>query len=140
MCCKYHLLKLGFQIWLWYDTANSISVNKVPNMVNFYDKTSCTERLVSGIIDDDNDECLSDVTIYFVGMLKWRHLVTNNEVMRWAIGASDVCFSKEWHAKFFALGRTIPVNRGEGVYQRSMDFILERLNAGSWIHTFPEGQ
>jgi len=73
------------------------------------------------------------------GMLDVRHL-TSWKTMRWVLSAHDIVYSNLVHAKFFTYGKSIPIVRGLGVYQPGMDYCLERLDNGAWVHIYPEGK
>ncbi|XP_042717319.2 tafazzin isoform X6 [Chrysemys picta bellii] len=88
-------------------------------------------RLITGLV--------GTYSCFWTSILKLRH-VWNVKKMRWTPTAADICFTRELHSRFFSLGQCVPVCRGDGVYQKGMDFILEKLNRGDWVHIFPEGK
>jgi monolysocardiolipin acyltransferase len=79
------------------------------------------------------------VFIVILGATMPYRVFWNRQRMRWALGADDIVFTVKRHQRFFSLGKTIPITRGGGVYQRSMDFAIQQINQGDWVHVFPEG-
>lgn len=73
-----------------------------------------------------------------LGTLDLKHLLRTTR-MRWSLAAHDICYTCWEHAYFFSLGKCVPVIRGSGVYQQAVDFCIDRLTRGEWVHIFPEG-
>ncbi|CAH8509846.1 unnamed protein product [Schistosoma rodhaini] len=97
----------------------------------------------------NHHSCLDD--FFLCGsLLKLRHFA-NVTVCRWCLTAVDICYTTSFHTNFFFWFRGVPIWRrvrdplsgkithfGGGVYQPSMDFCIDLLNSGQWVHVFSQ--
>lgn len=99
----------------------------------------------------NHHSCLDDFFLF--GSLLSLMQLADVDKCRWTLTAVDICFTNRIHSYFFSWFRGIPVWRkvrhpktgvvlhaGGGVYQPSLDFTINLLNAGQWLHVFPQGR
>jgi len=141
---------LKTSLWRWTSNVTVFAVGSLSKLwiqglnttVMYNEKTlfNLVERREDGrsLLTVCNHTSTADDPLLF-SLAPWR-ILARPRLMRWGLGAHSVCFTKESHGTFFALGKIIPVVRGEGVYQKGMDMLLEKMNKGDWVHIFPEGK
>lgn len=119
---------------LWIDWLNKTRIYNHQTLKNAVELREAGRGLVT---ISNHTSCLDDPLMW--GILKYRHLLFS-ACLRWTPAAEDICFTKPFHSWFFSMGQCVPVRRGCGVYQKSMDFLLDKINSGQWVHVFPEGK
>ena len=110
-------------------------------------KVSGRERLVAAVEERDEGVGLvtvsNHVSIYddpftVAAAVPWMWLWDTHK-LRSTLCATNRCFFHPVIGKILSLGRVLPVQRGDGMYQPYMDDVVARVAAGEWIHLFPEG-
>lgn len=113
------------------------------NTTNVYNKDILVKALdhrpqnVPLITVSNHHSCFDDPGLW--ACLSLKHICSRKK-MRWSLAAHDICFTNVFHSYFFMLGKCVPVIRGNGVYQKAIDFCIEQLRKGQWVHVFPEGR
>ncbi|XP_014271664.1 tafazzin [Halyomorpha halys] len=106
------------------------------NQDNFLKVLKKREKNVPLITVSNHLSCFDDPGMW--GFLHLNDFTCKN--MRWALAADNICFTNRFYSYFFMLGKCVPVVRGAGVYQDAVNFCIEKLKDGDWLHIFPEGR
>ncbi|KAI3386438.1 hypothetical protein SNEBB_009096 [Seison nebaliae] len=119
---------------IFYNWFTKVEVKNRERLENAVFNRSPSQCLITY---SNHHSCIDDPFIF--GMIPTRRILMNPWENRWILSGHDVCFTKKTHNILFSLGRCIPVVRGDGVKQIGVDFIIDILNNGGWMHIFPEG-
>ncbi|KAL5966653.1 hypothetical protein TSMEX_005618 [Taenia solium] len=124
---------------------------KMINEITFLDIVKNRPAYKPLITISNHYSCLDDLILF--GQALPYKLLLDADRLRWTLAAVDICFVNKLYSVFFASGKGIPVWRrvrdpetgnillpGLGVCQPSMEFCLDLLNAGHWIHLFSQGR
>jgi monolysocardiolipin acyltransferase len=86
----------------------------------------------------NHHSCLDDPGLWG-SLFPWKWIL-NSDRHRWSAAAEDICFTKTAHSVFFALGKTFPVIRGDGIHQKGVDYAIDLMRNNAFIHFFPQGR
>uniref|UniRef100_A0A914UPZ4 Tafazzin family protein n=1 Tax=Plectus sambesii TaxID=2011161 RepID=A0A914UPZ4_9BILA len=118
---------------LWIDCFNYLTVHNKETLLKHVRDTS------RPLITVANHHSNMDDPLCWA-LFDWKFLFSELSELRYTMTAHNICFTNSVYTKFFSLGRCVPVVRGAGVYQKSVDFCIDRLNQNGWVHMFPEGK
>uniref|UniRef100_W6NLA5 Tafazzin family protein n=1 Tax=Haemonchus contortus TaxID=6289 RepID=W6NLA5_HAECO len=137
----------------YYNTASYLTIGAVATVAKFLFIRAANELVVHNkerfmnlwmdrsrpLITISNHRSNLDDPLMW-SFISTREMYKNIDRHRYTLAAHNICFTTPLHTRFFSLGQCVPCVRGEGVYQKGMDFCVEKLNENGWVHMFPEGR
>lgn len=117
----------------------------VINTTHYYDAHHATEAMYNreagvGLITVSNHVSAVDDPGLPAALTSWRTTALEPERVRWTMCATDRCYKHPITGPLLSYGKTIPIQRGKGLWQAFMDDAVDLLNEGEWLHVFPEGR
>ncbi|MFI1920307.1 lysophospholipid acyltransferase family protein [Nocardia sp. NPDC020380] len=73
------------------------------------------------------------------GVLPWSVLLRPRR-MRWTLGAAELCFTNPVTSRLSSLAKILPIVRGDGIFQPSIDDAIRVLDEGGVVTIFSEGR
>ena len=122
------------------NVLNSATFHNVETLQRAIDDASTASS--GGLITVSNHASTLDDPFLFCAMLPLSFFFTEHvhERVRWSICAREMCYKSELLGQFFKSGKTLPVERGKGLYQPVMGVVARAVARGEWVHVFPEGK
>eukprot|EP01103_Thecamoeba_quadrilineata_P006728 TRINITY_DN16463_c0_g1_i1.p1 TRINITY_DN16463_c0_g1~~TRINITY_DN16463_c0_g1_i1.p1 ORF type:complete len:237 (-),score=31.10 TRINITY_DN16463_c0_g1_i1:89-799(-) len=125
---------VGLLAKIFLRLCTSLEVRNLSQLVEAASHRSAGRSLITV---SNHTSTLDDPVLW--GILPCSILFDANR-MRWSLGAEELLFTTRFTRWFFRLGKVLATRRGDGIYQPSVNKALELLEAGDWIHVFPEGK
>ncbi|CAG7850552.1 Tafazzin [Serendipita indica DSM 11827] len=110
---------------------------KVSGLEHLYEAWKEEHRQGKGIITVANHISVMDEPLMW-GILPLRSFF-RDRTSRWTLGAQDIMYTNKLLSSFFNNGKCVETVRGAGIYQSAIDFAIQRLDTGDWVHLFPQG-
>lgn len=108
------------------------------NQPNFEKLVTSRPKGQSMITVSNHTATMDDPVIW--STLPSRFALLPHRSSRWTVAAKEICFFNPFVSWFFLKGQNLPIVRGDGIYQRGMQTVLDRVCRGGWIHIFSEGR
>ena len=132
----YSICHLAANIWM-----KRLNEMRVINRRNLVQAIFHRHKNVPLITVSNHTSCIDDPLIWSTIQVRpFESLKGHRTCARYIMGAREMVFTRLWHSVFFSWCWVVPIVRGYGVYQRGVNFSLEKLNEGGWVHVFAEGQ